>query len=493
MKTLTQKSVYGLFWEPRVGKTKTVIDAACVMRDAGMIDTVVIVCPAQVKDDVWVDRKLGEVAKHCWLDYTLINYNARTAESIGCIQEKSDLVFVCASMEFLRRENAHQEQPNVEALRIALKGKRYWLVVDEASAIASIKALQTKAVLRLRFGATRFTELDGTPGGDTPLDIFAKAYALDPTILGYRSEYEFKRAHCTIEKVKKKGQKRPFEQIVEFKDLEVISTKMKPHCEYIKRCDVFDMPAVVPGVMSIALTPATWKLYRQMRDELVAELDTGIVTVNNSAVKFTRLAQLCAGFIGGVQPATALDFGMTYDAVEGILFGDTEEVSRESCDATMKWLESRFAEELNFKCIIWCRWTREIDRLVAALGTTRAFYTNIMRHDGVRKDANVLHREGGHDGPITCVAHPAAAQYGLDFSRADTELWLSCGYSLVQRTQAGARFQADDGITRQSLDVIVTGPDGQRTISHDVAQALRDKEVVATRTTAEWRKILMEE
>jgi hypothetical protein len=40
-KDLIQKPAFNLFWEMRTGKTKAVIDAACLMFEAGVIDAVV--------------------------------------------------------------------------------------------------------------------------------------------------------------------------------------------------------------------------------------------------------------------------------------------------------------------------------------------------------------------------------------------------------------------------------------------------------------------
>ena len=51
----------------RTGKTKIVIDAAHFMYRQRVINRVVIVAPAPVRD-VWFDPDFGEIQKHCWKD-----------------------------------------------------------------------------------------------------------------------------------------------------------------------------------------------------------------------------------------------------------------------------------------------------------------------------------------------------------------------------------------------------------------------------------------
>ena len=49
---LVKHSAFALFDEMGVGKSKQVVDAACILFDKGEIDTVVVVAPASVKT-VW--------------------------------------------------------------------------------------------------------------------------------------------------------------------------------------------------------------------------------------------------------------------------------------------------------------------------------------------------------------------------------------------------------------------------------------------------------
>jgi hypothetical protein len=105
-----------------------------------------------------------------------------------------------------------------------------------------------------------------------------------------------------------------------------------------------------------------------------------------------------------------------------------------------------------------------------------------------------LHPRSKYQGPYVLVCQPQSAQYGNNFSRARTSIFLSRDYNRITRAQAGDRVQADGaGATTSELDVVVTGPRGQKTIVHDIIASLLERENAEKRTAAEWRRVLTEE
>jgi hypothetical protein len=486
VKRLLKHPVYGLFWQMRLGKTKCVIDAACTMFENNIIDAVVIECPAQVKD-VWVDKERGEIKKHNFLSeirgedevYTY-HYNARNESMLEDLFFNFTRVFIVTSFEFLRQEDAQGNFPKMEALLQAIGQRRFWLVIDEATAVSNPKALQTKATFKLRQKASRVTELDGTPDGNSPLDLYSKFAILDKNILGYKSFWEFQRAHCETRRVVFKG-KKPFNKIIGFTNLEYITEKTAPFCWYLEQKDALDMPEKVPSFFSVPLTPRTWSTYKQMRDDLIADLDSGRIVVTNAAARVLRLAQICAGFVGGVVDGE--------EVVE-------RELSNESIDGVIAWLELRFAENLKFKAVVWCRHRNEITRLAAALRTTKKFHTEVaQRYGGCDENTALLHPDYSlYDGPVILVGQPSAGRFGVNYSKADTAIYLSQDYDRVTRKQSEDRIQAPN--TRKTsliVDVLVTGPDGQKTVTHDIAKVLETKEEISQRTVSRWKEVLREE
>ena len=467
LRTLLKKPFYGLFWEMRLQKTKVVIDAAQALFEAGELDLVIVVCPAQVKD-VWLNSEFGEIAIHShFLGY---HYTARTER-----YALPGVHYLVTSLEFLRQESRigrGRSYPKVERLLKELKGKRYWLVADEGSALGNHRSNQWRAVRELRKQATRFTMLDGTPIGNSPMEQYAKFKLIHPDAIGYPTFSAFKTAHAVI-----KGGR--FPQIVGFKDQAVIDARVKDYCEYLEQRDVpeLDFPEFVPSVLSVALKPAAWKTYVGLKNDLYAKIDSGEIEVQHAPVAILRLAQVCAGFVGGVE-------------TEDNIRLEAQEIGTETLDLLLGWLHVRLHERPNFRCVVWCRWRAEIERLVMML-RDHLYLPYGVCYGGERYQVESLNRRSSLTGPFIMVAQPQAARYGKDWSLADTAVYLSQDYSRTTRSQSEQRVQAENvRKTTMLIDVLVTGPDGQRTVTHDIVRSVRRKEEVARRTAREWKKLL---
>lgn len=474
---------WGMFWERRLGKTRVIVETAAVLSVIKDIEVVVVACPAQVKD-VWQDRDLGEIQKYCHVDHQVIDFKGpdRGSWVIG-----PELTFVVTSFEYLRQEDAYKEFPKVLRLAEALKDKKVWLVVDEMSCLGDWKSLQTKAVTRLRRYpfVKRFTGLDGTPAGNSTLCLYPKSELIQKGLLGYKNFWQFRANHAetVTDEIRVYSERarqvvvKKIIKVVGTKNLDSLTTKMAPHCQYLTQRDCLDLPEWVPTLLTVRLSGGTWKVYRSLRDDLVADLEGGKVQVAHAAARVLRLAQVCAGFVGGV----------------GEDGSETRELSAETTQAYLDWLRDRIEEDPRFKTVVWCRWRLEIERLKT--------YLNSLGHQlliglwyGGEKSENFLHRDHPYKGAGVMIGQPQAGQYGIDFSKAGAVTCLSQDYNLITRTQAIDRVQAD-GVRATTLltDFLVTGPDGQRTVTHDIVKALRDKEDVAKRTTDRWRQVLKEE
>ena len=475
VRDLITKPVLGLFWQMRCGKSKAVIDAACELHQAGELDVVVVVAPAQVIE-VWGDRTLGEVYTHSWGNIILSRWKG------NCFLPKmplNALWIVLTSLEYLRQEGDKAcNYPKTDALLDTLKllvipvAKR-WLVIDEGSALGTPTSAQTRAVLQLRKGFERVTMLDGTPAGDSTKAVYSKFKVLDPKILNFKNQKQFLLRHAVYDKPGR------YQRVVGYKRLEELTAKSAPYVSRVEAKDVLDMPSKVRSFITVPLTPKTWDAYRSLRDQAILEIEKGICVVQHAPVLVMRLAQICAGYIGGVH----LDKPEITSAFE---------LSSEATDGLLDWLRRRLDEDSSFKCVVWSRWRAEIERLNKRL-VSEFSGMDCGTMWGEVKTENFLHPRSAHD-PKTAgvlVCQPQACQYGVSFAKATTAVYLSQGYSLVTRQQTEDRIQAPETRNHSYLvDVLVTGPKGERTVAHDVRAALLKKEDVALRTIAGWKKAL---
>lgn len=485
VRTLLNHPVFGLFWKMRLGKTKAVIDTACLLFEAQEIDTVLVVAPAQVKA-VWLDKTYGEITTHDWSGAKTHDYKANALTLPDVVP-----LYVVASVEFLRQQGPNGNYPYVDSLLASLAGNRVWFVFDEGSVLGNWNSKQTKAMIVLREGTPikRVTLLDGTPQGNSHMSFYSKFKLLNKDILGCKSFFHYRARYAKLGGWKMK-------EVVGEKNMEDFTRRTAPHCEYL--ADALDMPVKVPAVLPVALSEKAWKVYCSMRDELVAELDSGVCAVGHAAVKCIRLAQICAGFLGGVEFTTQLDLGEGatghYTEVLDPL-RKTVEVHDAPTEMLMQWLGTRFAENPNFKVVIWSRFVPEIERLYNRIRVKEEWAAlNGLLYGAEKHHVECFHPRHDYQGSMILIAQPQAAQYGLNLSKADTAVYLSQDYNRVTRSQSEDRIQAT-GVRKTSLlaDVIVTGPKGQRTVVHDIVATVRAKEDAERRTAQDWKRVLLEE
>lgn len=469
-KKLVFNPLYALFWEMRVGKTKAVIDAACILRDAGLLDAVLIVCPAQVKD-VWLHKEVGELSAHCWQPYSRWEMNSGNEDVMDLLTTSTpELKFIAISHELLRTEDKKSDFPRAQTLAAALKGMKVWTVYDEASAFSNWKSLQTKSAMRLNeLIEGRKTLLDGTPVGNSQMEQYSKFNLLGRHILGYTSFFHFRAAHQDTEPNIYARRKKKF---VGFKNQDRIDKRVRPYCEYLEQKDCLDMPEKVPYTLVSRLCRKTWAAYEEMRDDMLAELECGTMAANHASVKVLRLAQLCAGVAGGIEDEQG---------------PKTVSISHEADNNLLEWLNARRIENPGFKCVVWCRWRPQLEWLHENYqGDKGLVYGSKQAYD------QQLHPTSEWAGSYVLFAQPQAMRYGVNLSRADTEVFHSQDYDNRTRRQAEERIQDPRWGRRTSLvaDMLVEGPNGERTITWDIKKALDTKEDVARRTARQWKEAI---
>lgn len=488
IRRLVRQKWFALFDEMGVGKTKQTIDAACVLYDNGIINTVIIACPAQTKT-VWRDPDLGEIRKHAWVPSNVCHYyGGHTTIK----RERGTLTWVVVSYEFLRQDTPLQR------LLKQIDGDKTMLVMDESIFLKSPKARQTRQMYELAKVCARRYILNGTPIGNNLLDLYAQFKMLHPDILGCSSYFHFRARYAIMGGFQNK-------QVIGFKNAEDINRLTAPYVLRRLKEDCLDLPPKTYTHSEVALSAENWKRYKSMRDDMVVWLDSEACMVQHAPVKAMRLSQITSGFLGGISDVEPAEFELLGMLGSNPVIGvsgeaRTEEIGREKLDFIMGWLEQRYAESSNFRVLIWCRFRKELERLFDTIrGEQSLTKYNIRLHSiygqqsRTERDRAVQEGMAGN-GAAVILGNPHAGGFGLNLTTLPYVVYLSSDYSLLTRQQSEDRVHRP-GQTRnvEYLDVIATGPDGQRTIDHQVVKALRKKEEMANWTTERWRVALMEE
>jgi SNF2 family DNA or RNA helicase len=496
--------VFYLADEMGAGKTKQVIDALQVLCEWGLIKLAVIVCPGAVRG-VWFDPEYGELAKHLWANFpvrvTEYHGTSRTWEWFTTVDGKKvapQLEFIITNYEFIR-------SPDRLKLLKARCNDETMLVLDESSAVKNWQAKQTKACEELRSACARVVELNGTPISNSPGDMYSQANILDPKILQCKTYYHFRARYGVMGGWQGR-------QIIDWQNIEDLQKRMAPYTLRRLKEQCLDLPPKLDSViMPVALTPKTWKVYKEMRDEMVAWL-TGdsVTTASQAIVKAIRLAQITSGFVGGVEveePAEMEEFDRP-DFIDHVdLFTEpaataphdprlkTVEVGREKLEAFMAWFEGLIYEDPKIKLLVWCRFVPEVDRLFEELvkfdKVHRGKIYGKQKRDERARSVQLLDPRATPDAPVVVIGTPATGSMGLNLTAAHTVLYMSNDFSYKTRKQSEDRVHRPGQIHPVSyFDMIATGPNGQKTIDHTVIKALLNKQGLADMTTSAWLDIL---
>lgn len=302
--------------EMRTGKTKIIIDAAQFLYDAGIINKVIVLTPAPVRD-VWADETLGEIAKHAWCDVPnkVVEYHSRVRvwsnqSAHTTTNAHNSLHWYISNFEFLRSRARLQQL-------LPACGLKTWLVLDESSFVKNYAAQQTKTCVQLRRLCGRVTLLNGTPLFHSPLDLFSQGNLVSERILECKYVTHFKARYALQKPVLGLGGKpidnghgKPVLKIDGWTNLEDLERRFAPYTVRRLQAECLDLPPKLdPVTLTATLEDATWRAYKSMRDELIVWLKSGeIVTSASAAIKTLRLSQITGGFLSGVEPT-----GITVD------------------------------------------------------------------------------------------------------------------------------------------------------------------------------------
>lgn len=504
--------------EVGAGKSKQIVDSSqflysgvyfpradmeAVRTNDHLIDTVLALGPAS-GTGVWrdPDPALGEVSRHGWpsISNALVEYSVRKTR---IKTYEGSLNWIVTNYEFIRRAD------RLLPLLNALQNRRFSLVCDEAWALSDVHTDQWKAVNKLRQLAQRVVLLNGTPVTDTPLDLYGQAWLLHPGIIGVRSPrtggpiFSHFRAKYAMMKPNTS-----FPVITGWQNLEELRAKVEPYVLRRETRECFDLPEEMePILIEAALTDDEWRMYRQMREEMITWLADGNASIAQQAiVKTLRLAQITSGFIGGVQSLDDTGFFdfETHTVTPGPIEKPTvavQEIGRAKLDAMLHFLKRLPVQPQ--RVLTWARFRPEIERTADAFSilnpaahlARRSFKLYGAQSDEDRRAAiRSLNPDIDPGELVIMIGSRAAGGAALNLAGASLEINLSYSFLLREYLQARGRTARPGQRNRlQRVDIVATGPKGQKTVDHHVLSALRQKQDVARWTTATWRQKLLEE
>lgn len=547
VRALIERPYFALFDEMGAMKSAQTIIAAQFLYTMSIIDRVIVIAPACVRTGVWFDQELGELARHLWDDLPsmVTEFHGRKRQWLHGPESPERLKWIITNYEFIRAQNRDTEQWTRLPELLPYCTPKTLLVLDESSAIANAQSDQAKACMWLRKACGRVVLLNGTPIGNSPGDMFSQGNMMSKTILDCPSYTQFCARYAIMKPVLGRGGKAVtskhgfvIKTVDKWSGVDEISRRFMPHVLRRLKKDVLPwLPAKNPPiVLMVALSPALWRMYKEMRDELLVWLSTCEVSQAPQAMtKIMRLAQITSGFLGGIEDMDLSD-AMTDDLVQRgqedevqqhlntlsmpddvarMLYRLTEdqlqvagqhrgpvspvqEVGSEKQDAFIDWLDEVLIEDPCIKVLVRSRFRPEILRLEKTLQARGDVTVGTIIGGQKRADRaaalRLLDPRTMPKGPVVDIMSVSAGALGLNLTGSHTMFTLSNDFSLRNRLQSDDRVHRPGQTEAVSyFDLVATGPTGQKTIDHRVLAAIIAKHDLATLTTSGWRDTLREE
>lgn len=278
-----------LFMEMGTGKTKVAIDWAGIGYHNFGVRKVLIVAPLSVLG-VWP----RQIRQHSNVPSRIFRLSGGTSIRVGNLQrilrlpDDGKLTYVLINYEGIWR--SPQSGPGVEAL--IRKWKPDLVIFDESHRIKSPTAKQSKAAWRIARDARQRLILTGTPITKAPLDVFGQFRALDHSIFG-ENWYSFKFTFGIWGGFGKY-------QLLRYRNLDLLIEKVRAHSFRIKKTQCLDLPEKVFQDVPVTLSDRALRLYKQMSEQAIIEIEETHATATIVLTKILRLQQITSGFIKDV-------------------------------------------------------------------------------------------------------------------------------------------------------------------------------------------------
>lgn len=531
-------------------KTAQAIIAAQFLHDADVIDRVIVVAPAAVRPKVWYDEDLGQLREQVFDDKRnkVSEFHAKIRNWSHGPTSAKELRWIVTNYEFIRSA-AHLD------VLLPYCGPKTLLILDESSAVRTWDAAQTEACMLLRWKANkkgrpvhglphcgRVLLLNGTPIAESPLDMFAQGNLLHPSVLDCRYITHYKTRYAVqvpvlSKRLDEKGKAMPLldkwnRPILTIKpgsegwtNLEDLQRRFAP---YILRREAKELGidfALKPVGFDVPLSDYTWKIYQEMKKEMVVWLKSSVATAQTAGVRMIRLAQITSGFLGGIEDANIGDdhgyddsdlmqrdwcFDNALPDLDGAKLNrhntQVEEIGREKLDFTLEFHASLLKRYPDLKLLTWCRFVPELRRYLKeerltfpSIPVGAACGEKVLGGEQSKKDEReyalrLLHPKSAPVGPATVGATQGVGAIGLNMTACRTVLDMSYDFSPWKKKQGDARVNRPGQTGMVSFFYLVaTGPKGQRTIDHHIMMTRLGKMNINDWTVAAWVKALTED
>lgn len=428
VKFIEEHKIAALLLDMGLGKTITTLTAINnLIYDLFEVRKVLIIAPLRVARDTWS----AEVQK--WDHLKHLRYSV----AVGTAEERIAALKANADIYIINREN-------VDWLVINTTFDYDMVVIDELSSFKNHQSKRFKALMKVRPMVKRIVGLTGTPASNGLMDLFAEFRLLDMgqrlgRFIGqYRNEYF-------------KPDKQNGYIVYSYKPLpdaeERIYEKISDITVSMKAIDHLKMPELISNEYIVKMSDAEKEKYKELKDELILEVQDTEITAANAAALSNKLCQMSNGAIYDDSGEIIPIHSRKLDALEDII------------------------ESANGKPVLVAYWFKhDRTRIAERLGKLGIVYQEIKSAQSIKN---------WNSGKLqVALIHPASAGHGLNLQAGGNFLvWFGLTWSLELYQQTNARLWRQG---QQSETVIIQHIITRGTVDEKILKALTEKDKTQT-------------
>ena len=448
------KEVFAYFMEMGTGKSKVLLDNIAMLYDKGKINGALIIAPKGVYKN-WYDAEIpvhlvNHIQKKVVLWQAMINKGQQ--KKLNTLFETGvDLHILIMNVEALSTKKG------VDFATKFLLSHNTLITIDESTTIKNPGAKRTKNILSLsKLGKYRRI-LTGSPVTKSPLDLYTQCFFLDPYLLNHASYYSFRTRYALMRTANFSG--RSVQIVVGYRHLDELAEKLKPFSHRVLKDDCLDLPPKTFMKRIVQLTPDQQKVYQQMKQMALAEMNGKMITTATVLTQLMRLQQITCGY---------------FKADDGTI----QEIDN---NRTSELIDLLY--EIEGKTVIWAHWQNDVKNIIKVVvkefgeGCCVDYYgltPQDERQNNISKFQN--------DPKVRFfIGTPATGGYGITLTGASNMIYYSNGYDLEKRTQSEARIDRI-GQTKPMTYIDILAED---TVDERIVKALRKKVNIATQVMGE--------
>ena len=448
------KEVFAYFMEMGTGKSKVLLDNISMLYDKGKINGALIIAPKGVYKN-WFDSEIkthlvNHIDKKVVLWQALINQKQKDKLDT-LFKPEVDLHILLMNVEALSTKKG------VDFANKFLISHNSLIAVDESTTIKNPSAKRTKNILKLASLSKYRRILTGSPVTKSPLDLYTQCAFLNEYLLDYSSYYAFRTRYAVMRSANFNG--RSVQIVVGYRHLDELAEKLKSFSYRVLKDECLDLPDKTFMKRIIQLTPDQKKLYTQMKQMALAEMNGKMITTSTALTQLMRMQQITCGYFKADD-------------------GTTQEINNNRIGELIDVLG-----EIEGKTVIWAHWQNDVKHIIKAVvkeygeGCCVDYYgltPQSERQDNINKFQN--------DPKVRFfIGTPATGGYGITLTAASNMIYYSNGYDLEKRQQSEARI---DRIGQKKpmtyIDILA-----EDTVDERIVKALRKKVNIATQIMGE--------